>query len=136
MTPTAFTLLALVAWTVALLLSLGAYRSALVFGGKRAANSFNATGEDLEGLGKRLTRAHANCYESLPIIGIVLLYVIATGQTAITDGLAGIVLFARIAQSVTHIISTSQLFAVIRFAFFLVQICVLVFWLLKLLYVL
>ncbi|MEO1243043.1 MAG: MAPEG family protein [Pseudomonadota bacterium] len=132
MSPTAFTLLSLVAWTVALLLSLGVYRSALVLGGARAANSFNATGEDLDGFGKRLTRAHANCYESLPIIGIVFLYAIATGQTAVTDGLAFVVLGARIAQSVTHIISTSRTFVFIRFGFFLVQIGILVFWLLKL----
>ena len=132
MTPTAFTLLSLVAWSVALLLSLGAYRSTLVLNGKRAANSFNATGDDLDGFGKRLTRAHANCYESLPLIAIVFLYVIATGQTAITDGFAYIVLGARIAQSVTHMISTSRIFVFVRFGFFLVQIGILVFWLLKL----
>lgn len=132
MTPTAFTLLSLVAWTMALLMSLGALRTSQVLTGKRAANSFNPSGEDMEGFGRRLTRAHANCYESMPVVGAVLLYAIATGQTALTDGLAYIFLAARFAQSVTHLISTSHMFVTIRFAFFGVQLVILIIWLLKL----
>ena len=114
------------------LISLGILRSYLVMTTGRAANSFGATGDDLEGFGKRLTRAHANCYEALPAAAIVLLYAIATGQTAATDGLAITFLGARLAQSVTHLISTSSIFVLIRFAFFLVQILIVIFWLLKL----
>ncbi len=132
MSATAVTLLGFVAWGLVLLMSLGTLRSAMVMGGKRAANSFAASGEDLEGLGKRLTRAHANCYEFLPLAGVVMLYAIATGQTAITDPLAYLFLAARIAQSVTHLISTSSTFVLIRFGFFGVQLAILIWWLLKL----
>lgn len=132
MTPTAMVLLSLVAWTLVLVMSLGILRSYLVMTTGRAANSFGATGDDLEGFGKRLTRAHANCYEMLPAAAIVLLYAIATGQTAATDGLAITFLGARLAQSVTHLISASSIFVLIRFAFFLVQIVIVIFWLLKL----
>ncbi|HBS36295.1 MAG TPA: MAPEG family protein, partial [Parvularcula sp.] len=64
--------------------------------------------DDVEGFGRRLTRAHANCYENLPLAGAVLLYAIATNQTAVTDPLAMIFLGARLAQSLTHLASTSR----------------------------
>ncbi|MEM8772383.1 MAG: MAPEG family protein [Pseudomonadota bacterium] len=132
MSPTAVALLGFVAWTLLILMSLGAFRSAIVMNGKRAANSFNPSGADLEGFGQRLTRVHANCYESLPIAGAVLLYAIATNQTALTDPLAYLFLAARIAQSAVHMISTSNLFVFIRFGFFGVQLAVLSWWLVKL----
>jgi len=131
MTPTATALLGFVAWALVLLIGLGTLRSIAVMTAGRAANSFSPSGEDMEGFGKRLTRAHANCYEFLPLAGIVMLYAIATGQAAATDGLAYLFIGARIAQSVVHMISTSSTFALIRFAFFLVQLVILIIWLLK-----
>ena len=132
MTPTATALLVYVSWTLLLLVSLGVLRTSLVVGGKRAANSFAPSGDDMAAFGKRLTRAHANCYENLPAAGAVLLYAIATNQTALTDGLAYVFIGARISQSLAHLISTERLWVSIRFAFFIVQVAILVFWLLKL----
>lgn len=132
MTPTAVTLLLLVSWTLLLLVSLGALRTSQVIAGKRAPNSFAPSGDDMEAFGKRLTRAHANCYENLPIVSAVLLYAIAANQTAMTDGLAYVFLGARIAQSLTHLASTSNMFVRIRFFFFLAQNVILIIWLLKL----
>ena len=132
MSATATVLLSYVAWTMLLVMSLGIYRTVLVMKGGRAANSFSASGGDVGGLGQRLTRAHANCYENAPIGGAVLLYAIAAGQTGITDGLAYVFLAARIAQSIVHIISTSNMFVLIRFAFFGVQLVILIIWLLQL----
>lgn len=132
MIPTAMVLLSLVAWTLLLVMGLGAFRTYLVMAKGRAANSFVATGDDVDGFGKRLTRAHANCYEMLPAAAIVLLYAIATEQTAATDGLALTFLGARLAQSITHLISASNTFVLIRFTFFLVQILIVIYWLLKL----
>ncbi len=132
MSVTAAVLLALVSWTLLLVMSLGVFRSAVVLGGAREANSFSASGEDIDGFGKRLTRAHANCYEFLPAAGLVLLYAIATEQTAITDGLAYVFLGARLLQSLTHIASTANAAVLIRFGFFGVQLGVMVYWLLRL----
>ncbi|WP_411816000.1 MAPEG family protein [Hyphococcus sp. DH-69] len=129
MTPTATTLLGLVAWSVFLVLCLGFLRSALVMTGKRAANAFNPSGEDMEAFGKRLTRTHANCYENLPVSAAILLYAIATNQMGVTDGLAYIFLGARIGQSLVHLISTSRTFVLIRFSFFVIQILILLVWL-------
>jgi uncharacterized MAPEG superfamily protein len=132
MTPTAAALLGFVSWGLILLISLGLLRTMATLTGGRAANSFSPSGEDMPGFGKRLTRAHANCYEFLPLAGIVMLYAITTGQTAATDGLAYAFIAARIAQSVTQLISTSNMFVIIRFAFFGVQLVILIIWLLKL----
>ncbi len=132
MTPTATALLAYVSWSILLLVTLGVLRTSLVVGGKRAANSFAPSGDDMDAFGKRLTRAHANCYENLPMAGAVLLYAIATNQTGLTDGLAYVFLGARISQSIAHLISTERLWVTIRFVFFIVQVGILVFWLLKL----
>lgn len=132
MTPTAIALLGFAAWTLLLLMTLGTVRTAAVVSRKKAPNAFSPSGEDMDPFGKRLTRAHANCYENLPIAGVVLLYAIATNQTALTDGLAYVFLAARIAQSVAHLISTSNMFVRIRFFFFLVQLVILIVWLLRL----
>ncbi len=132
MTPTATALLGYAAWTLVLLTTLGLWRTSLVMNRKRAANSFNPLGDDLEGFARRLTRAHANCYENLPIAGAVLLYAIAADRTAVTDGLAYIFLSARLLQSLTHLASTSNRAVTVRFAFFLVQILILAYWLLGL----
>lgn len=131
MTPTAVALLGFAAWSIALVALLGLFRTGLVFAGKKTANGFNPSGEDLEGFGRRLTRAHANCYENLPVAAAVLLYAIATEQTAVTDGTASIFLGARIAQSLTHLASTARPFVLVRFFFFIVQVGLLGWWLVQ-----
>jgi len=132
MTPSAVALLGFALWTILLVVMLAAFRVSMVSAGKKSAASFSPLGDDVEGFGRRLTRAHANCYENLPLAGAVLLYAIATDQTAITDGLAMVFLGARLLQSVTHLASTSRPAVTIRFAFYVVQILILAFWILKL----
>ena len=134
MTPTAVALLGFTAWTLALLVLLATVRTGLVFAGKKKSNDFRPSGDDLDGFGARATRAHANCYENLPIAAALLLYAIATDQTAITDPLAFIYLGARVLQSLTHLASTSRPAVLVRFSFFIVQIAILFFWLLKLMH--
>lgn len=132
MTPSAVALLGFALWTILLVVMLAAFRVSMVSAGKKSAASFSPLGDDVEGFGRRLTRAHANCYENLPLAGAVLLYAIATDQTAITDGLAMVFLGARLLQSLTHLASTSRPAVTIRFAFYVVQILILAFWILKL----
>lgn len=132
MTPTAVALLGFVAWTIFLVAWLGVFRVSLVMTGKKKGPGFNPSGEDLDGFGRRLTRAHANCYENLPVAGAVLLYAIATNQTAITDEFALAFLSARLLQSLTHLVSTSRPAVLVRFFLYIVQNVILVIWLLKL----
>lgn len=132
MTPTAVALLGFVAWTIFLVAWLGVFRVSLALSGKRKEPGFKPSGEDLEGFGLRLTRAHANCYENLPVAGAVFLYAIATSQTAITDEYAFAFLGARLLQSLTHLVSTSRPAVLVRFAFYIVQNVILVISILKL----
>ncbi|MFQ5563332.1 MAG: MAPEG family protein [Parvularculaceae bacterium] len=132
MTPTAVALLGYAAWTLVLVLWLGLYRTSLVMAGGRQANSFSPAGDDVDDFGRRLTRAHANCAENLPIAGAVLLFALAAGQAAVTDGLAYIFLAARLAQSITHLLSTANRAILVRFGFFLIQVAILFFWILRL----
>ncbi len=114
-----------------LLLILAGLRTMVTLSGKKKANEFLPTGEDVSPFSKRLCRTHANMYEFFPIYGGVLLYAIATGQSAVTNGLALIFLGARVLQALTHLISTSVMAVQVRFFFFLVQFFIGAWWVLK-----
>ncbi|KAF1051214.1 MAG: hypothetical protein GAK43_02501 [Stenotrophomonas maltophilia] len=125
-------LLGLVGWTVLLVLLLISQRGLLVLGGRVQVNAFAPDGSTLPGFGQRVARAHANCVENVPLFLAVLLYAMVTGQTLITDPLAPALLLARIVQSLLHLLSTAPLFVWLRFAAYLVQLVILVYWLLRL----
>ncbi|UUY10204.1 MAPEG family protein [Pseudomonas sp. J452] len=133
LTPSAIALLGLAAWSLLLVLLLINQRGLLVLSGRMRVNAFAPDGSNTPSeFGQRLVRAHANCVENLPLLAAVLLYAIASGQTALTDPLACVLLGARLFQSVMHLISTSALFVWLRFAGFLVQLLILAWWLLSL----
>ena len=95
--------------------------------------AFDPNGSDLEGYGRRLTRALNNCLENIPLFIGVLLFAMVTDNTEITNTTACWLLYARIAQSVTHLISTSTPMIMVRFAFFLVQVGLIVCWVVRML---
>jgi len=116
------------AWFIVLTLVLGFFRVGLVFAGRKAANTFAVNGSDLPGFGERLTRARDNCYETLPIFGALALVAYASNQLAVTDPLAMWVLWARIGQSVTHMISTSVPAVLVRANLFFAQLLIYLYW--------
>ncbi|WP_339080055.1 MAPEG family protein [Pseudomonas sp. TMP9] len=131
LTATALALLGLVAWTLLLVFLLVNQRGMLVLSGKMAVNAFNPDGSNTpSAFGQRLVRAHANCLENLPLQAALLLYAIATAQTAITEPLALVLLGARVFQSAVHLLSTGPLFVWLRFAGLLAQLAILAWWLL------
>lgn len=133
LSPSAFALLGLIAWTVLLVLLLVNQRGLLVMTGRMKVNIFAADGSNTPGaFGQRLVRAHANCVENVPLFAAALLYAMVSGQSVVTDPLAPALLAARIVQSVVHLISTSALFVWLRFAAFFVQLLILIWWLLRL----
>jgi len=133
MAPTATALLGFAAWYLALTFALGFFRSALVLSGKKAANTFAPDGSDVGGFGHRLNRARDNCYETLPLFGAIALAAAITNRIPVLDPLALYVLYARIGQSVTHILSTSIMAINVRFFFFIVQIVIYAIWIVRLL---
>ena len=133
MSVSAIALVGYAAWTLLLLGMLAVLRSSLTLSGQRAANSFGVDGSDVSPFSNRLCRAHANCYESLPVFATLVLVAITTGHAAITDALALWALVARVGQSTTHLISTSSLAVQVRFGFFLAQFLIQVWWAVSLL---
>jgi uncharacterized MAPEG superfamily protein len=133
LSPSAIAVLGLAAWMLVLLFVMVNQRGLLVLSGKMKVNAFAPDGSNTpDGLGRRLVRAHANCVENVPLLLAVLLYALATGNSAVTDGLALLMLGARVFQSVMHLISTAQIFVWLRFAGFLTQLVILGWWLLLL----
>ena len=133
MSASAGVLVAYAAWSLLLLALMAVVRTSLVLSRRRAANSFAVDGSDVSPFAARLSRAHANCYESLPAFGALVLAALVTGNQAVTDPLAPWALVARVGQSTTHLISTSNLAVQIRFAFFLAQFCIQAWWAIALL---
>ena len=128
MNDTILALLGYITWILILLICLATYRTLLVAKKEQTVNGFKPDGSDSPALGERITRAQSNCVESFAFIGGLMLLALATDSTAITNGLALFLLAARLGQSVTHLISTSELAVQIRFAFFLAQIGICLYW--------
>jgi uncharacterized MAPEG superfamily protein len=122
-----------VTWTLLLLVLMEIIRSQLVLRGKVPANGFRPDNAGLSPFMQRLARAHANCIESLPVFGGLLLVALVTDQAAITDSLAYVFLGARIIQSLIHLTSLSQTAVMLRFTAFAVQMAIGVYWALLLL---
>lgn len=120
-------------WTLILVVALLGYRSMLVSKNAKAANEFKPDGSDGSPFEVRLNRAYANCLESFAMVGGVMLLALATSAAAVTNPLALVVLAARIGQSITHLISTSVIAVQVRFAFFVIQLGICGYWLVKLL---
>ena len=121
------------AWTLLLLVLMESIRSQLVLRGKVRANGFTPDNAGLSPFMQRLARAHANCIESLPVFGGLLIVSIATGRTAVTDPLAYLLLGARIVQSLVHLASVSPAAVTIRFGAFAVQMAIGLYWAFELL---
>ncbi|MFH2132174.1 MAG: MAPEG family protein [bacterium] len=131
MNTTALALAGYITWFLVLLGGIAVYRSVLTVAGKRAANAFAPHGSDVSDFSGRLCRAHANCYESFPFIGGLLLLALITNATDITHSLALIVLACRVAQSTIHLISTSVMAVQARFLFFLIQYVICFYWVIQ-----
>ena len=133
MSASAIALVGYAAWTLVLLGMIGVLRGSLTLSGQRAANSFGVDGSDVSPFSNRLCRAHANCYENLPVFAALVLVALVTDNAAITNALAPWALAARVGQSITHLVSTSSLAVQARFGLFLAQILIQVWWVVSLL---
>ncbi len=128
MSTSATALTLFISWTLLLLVLMEVVRSFLVLTGRTRSNQFTPDNANLSPFMQRLARAHANCVESLPVFGGLLLVAIATGRHAVTDPLALWLVAARVAQSTTHLASLSVVAVNIRFTFFAVQLVIAVYW--------
>ena len=119
-------------WTILLVFVLANYRVLVGVRTGKALNSFVPDGRDLDAFGQRLTRAHLNCLELLPVVGAVILSAAVAGKADVTDGLAMPLLYARLGQSLVHITSTAVPMVLIRATLFVVQLVIVAIWIWRL----
>ena len=125
MTTPIWMLLGFAAWTILLLAStIGMYRWGLIFAGRAPINGFRADQPEGADWYKRSMRAHANCIESLPVFGAIVLAIHASGAGGALADVASIgVLVARVMQSLVHIcLAQTSAVVAVRFSFLLVQL--------------
>ena len=134
MNPALVALAGFAGWTALLLLTVVNLRVANFFTGKKAINAFSPTGEDLPGFGQRVTRAHLNCVENLPIFAALVAAAGLSGQFSIMESTVMYVLYARIGQSVAHMISTVPMVVWVRGTFFFVQILLMAWYAIQLVF--
>lgn len=132
MSPSALALVGYAAWTLLLAIMIVTYRTGLVLAKKRAANEFDPWGSDVSAFSGRLCRAHANCYENLPIFAALILLALVTDNAGITDSLARWVLVARVAQTTIHLISISEMAVTLRATLSTIQLAIEAYWIVQL----
>jgi len=134
MSPSLLALLGFAAWTVALVAVLLVHRSAVVLSGRGKADSWTRGKEaPAPPFVVRAGHAHANCLETLPVFGAIVLVAAASGHLPLVDGLAPWVLAARLAQSSVHLIGVNHVLVLGRFTFFFAQVGLLVAMMIRLL---
>ena len=128
MSTSALVLTLFISWTLLLLIFMEVLRSYLVVAGRVRSNEFKPDNSNLSPFMQRIARAHANCVESLPVFGGLLIVALVTGRAEITDPLAPWFLGARLVQSSIHLVSLSVLAVNARFTAFAVQMAIGVYW--------
>jgi uncharacterized MAPEG superfamily protein len=121
-------LIGLAAWTMFLLILMETLRSRLIVTKAIAANEFKPDNSNLSPFMQRLARAHANCVESLPVFGVLLIVALITNRTGVTNPLAPWLFVARVVQSSAHLASLSVPAVWVRFIAFAVQVAIAVYW--------
>jgi len=125
MTLSLWMLLGFAGWTLLIMVvGVGTYRWLLIFRGEAALTSFPGDVAHGSTAYRRITRAHANCIENLPVFAvIVLVAAVARINPPPMDALAAATLAARIAQSSIHMaLPESNVTVALRFTCFLIQV--------------
>ncbi len=129
MTAAVTALVGFAGWTLVLALIMVSFRIVNSFGGaKIALNQFSPAGDDLPGFGRRITRAHLNCIETLPVFAALVAAAGFSNQWSVMEGTVMYVLYARLGQSVVHMISTAIPMVYLRGGLFTVQVLLLLYY--------
>ncbi|TXI78789.1 MAG: MAPEG family protein [Cupriavidus sp.] len=83
---------------------------------------------------QRAKGAHLNSLENLPAFAVVVIIATLMGKSAVVDGLACYVLYARVAQSVVHLIGNSSALVPPRAILFVAQVLLVAYMALMLLH--
>jgi len=132
--PSIAALLGFIALTLALVMTVVFYRIALVFTFKTPANSWTRGDQKWSDppIITRMTHAHLNCLETVPLFAGLVLVAAFTGNLNITDPLACWFLLIRGAQVTVHTIGVNAALVFIRANMIVLQWAIMVWWLLNL----
>jgi uncharacterized MAPEG superfamily protein len=128
---TALVLFAL--WTLLLMLTAVAWRIFEILRGKPADSWTRGRDTPRPAFIARTEHAHMNCVENLPVFGALVLVAAVLGKTPAIDAYAPIVLYARVAQSLTHLAGVNHALVLLRATFFTVQVALMAWIALRLL---
>ena len=110
-------------WGLLLVITIGTWRLAIAISGNVPQGGFNPGTPHGGAAYWRLNRAHMNVVENLPFFGAIVLGGSVLGiQEPTFQFLANIVLLARIAQTIIHVSSGTQVAILLRFSAYLVQV--------------
>jgi uncharacterized MAPEG superfamily protein len=115
-------LIGFTAWTLLLVLVVFAYRGIRVLTGTPINSWPRGAALPDPGFVKRATDAHANCLENLPLFAVIVLSAVALSRLPAIAVFAPYVLYARLGQSLVHLIGTNVLLVMIRATFWAIQL--------------
>lgn len=111
------------AWTLLLPVFYASIRVPLIASRKKRADHWErGKASDDPSLLVRAKHAHLNCTENFPVFAAVVAIAALMGRIAVADALAAYVLYARLAQSLVHIVGTSFALIALRGLFYAVQV--------------
>ncbi|MDX1668860.1 MAG: MAPEG family protein [Limnobacter sp.] len=117
------TVLLYAGWVLLLALFYATPRIPIALLGQKRIDSWERGKESTDAMFlQRAKAAHLNCLENFPVFAAVVAIAGIMGQVDAISGIAAFVLYARIAQSVTHIVGTSFVLVLLRATFFLIQV--------------
>lgn len=127
-------LLGFTAWTVFIIAGVFLYRGVKFLGGTPINHwPRQAKPADDMALIKRMEDAHANCLENLPVFAAIVLAAAAMGRLEAIAAVAPLVLYARVAQTTTHLIGVGKIHVLVRATFWSIQLALFIWMLAKLL---
>jgi uncharacterized MAPEG superfamily protein len=122
-------LLGFAGWTLlTLCIGIGVYRWSLIFSGRASIAEWRADTPQGSDWYQRAMRAHMNCVENLPVLGALVVALMAMNlQSSLINALLLTLLIARIGQTLVHLApSFNNVLAALRFILFSVQLACMV----------
>lgn len=111
-------------WTLILVFTSVNWRVIEVLRGKGMNSWGRDDGIPVPAIVKRMQHAHLNCLENLPIFAILVFAAYFLGKQPVVDSLACYVLYARLAQTLVHLIGTSSALVFVRATFYVIQVLI------------
>ncbi len=123
------------AWTLALALLYALPRVPQVLTGAKSADAWARGNAPVDPpILVRAHHAHLNALENFPVFAGVVAMALLMSRAPVVDALAAYVFYARVAQSLIHLVGTSFILVLIRATLFLTQVALVGFMIWQLLH--